>query len=55
VALKNLKSIPEAVIALERAVALDPKNLEATKQLAVVSAMNLVQASTKTVAPAARA
>ncbi len=55
VALKNLKSIPEAVVALERAVVLDPKNLEATKQLAVVSAMNLVSTGTRSAAPAAHA
>jgi tetratricopeptide (TPR) repeat protein len=55
VALKNLKSIPEAMITLERAVALDPKNPEAIKQLAVVSAINLVQANTKTIAPAGAA
>jgi tetratricopeptide (TPR) repeat protein len=43
VAYKNLKSYADAVGALEKAVNLDSKNLEATKQLAVVSAMNLVQ------------
>jgi tetratricopeptide (TPR) repeat protein len=52
IALKHLKSVPEAVITLERAVALDPNNLEATKQLAVVNAMNLVQNSTRIVMPA---
>jgi len=51
VALRNLKSIPEAKVALERAVLLDPKNLEATKQLAVVSAMSLVQTGTRSAAP----
>ncbi len=40
--LKQLKDYAGAVSALERAVALDPKNLEATKQLAVVSALNLM-------------
>jgi tetratricopeptide (TPR) repeat protein len=43
VAYRNLKYYPEAVKALEHAVQLDSKNLEATKQLAVVSAMDLVQ------------
>ena len=45
VAYRNLKSYAEAVGALEKAVTLDGKNLEATKQLAVVSAMNLVQSN----------
>ena len=40
-----MKSYGDAVHALEKAVALDGKNLEATKQLAVVSAMSLVQSS----------
>jgi hypothetical protein len=35
------------VNALERAVNLDPKNLEATKQLAVVTAMHIVQGGVK--------
>ncbi len=43
IALKNMKSYGDAVHALEQAVALDSKNVEATKQLAVVSAMSLVQ------------
>ncbi|MEP7358764.1 MAG: tetratricopeptide repeat protein, partial [Anaerolineales bacterium] len=45
IALKNMKSYGDAVHALEQAVALDAKNVEATKQLAVVSAMSLVQSS----------
>ena len=45
IAYKNMKSYADAVNALERAVSLDSKNLEATKQLAVVSAMNLMQSS----------
>jgi tetratricopeptide (TPR) repeat protein len=40
--LKQMKDYAGAVAALERAVALDAKNLEATKQLAVVSALNLM-------------
>lgn len=42
VVLKQLKDYASALAALERAVALDPKSLEATKQLAVVSALNLM-------------
>jgi tetratricopeptide (TPR) repeat protein len=42
VVLKQLKAYPEAAQALERAVALDSRNVEATKQLAVVSALNLM-------------
>lgn len=42
VVLKQLKDYAGALAALERAVALDPKSLEATKQLAVVSALNLM-------------
>jgi len=40
--LKQLKDYAGTVAELERAVALDPKNLEATKQLVVVSALNLM-------------
>ncbi len=47
VALKNIKNYPDAVSALEKAVNLDPKNLEATKQLAVVTAINIVQGGGK--------
>jgi tetratricopeptide (TPR) repeat protein len=42
IVLKQLKAYPEAAQALERAVALDARNIEATKQLAVVSALNLM-------------
>ena len=40
--LKQFKAYPEAAEALERVVALDPKNVAATKQLAVVSTLNLM-------------
>ena len=38
-----MKAYRESVEALERAVSLDPKNLEATRQLAIVSAFALAQ------------
>ena len=47
IVLKQLKAYPEAAQALERAVALDGRNLEATKQLAVVSALNLMYGRSK--------
>ena len=42
VALKQLKDYSGSVNALERAVALDPNNLEATKQLAAVMALDII-------------
>lgn len=42
VALKNLKDYSGSVSALERAVALDPNSLEATKQLAAVTALHII-------------
>ncbi len=42
IVLKQMKAYPEAAKALERAVLLDARNVEATKQLAVVSALNLM-------------
>lgn len=42
IALKHLKDYAASVAALERAVALDPNHLEATKQLAAVTAMNII-------------
>jgi protein O-GlcNAc transferase len=48
IVLKQLKAYPEAADALERAVALDSHNVEATKQLAVVSALNLMYGKQRT-------
>lgn len=42
VALKNLKDYSGSVSALERAVALDPNSLEATRQLAAVTALHII-------------
>ena len=41
IVLKQMKDYTAAAQAFERALALDPKNLEATRQLAVVGAINL--------------
>lgn len=46
VALKQLKDYAGSVTALEKAVALDPNNLEATRQLAAVTALNIIHGQT---------
>jgi tetratricopeptide (TPR) repeat protein len=48
VALRQLKDYAGSVNALERAVALDPKNLEATRQLAAVTALNIIHGTAPT-------
>lgn len=47
VALKQLKDYAGSVNALERAVALDPNNLEATKQLAAVMALHIIHGDSR--------
>jgi tetratricopeptide (TPR) repeat protein len=42
IALKQLKDYVGSVRALEKAVALDPNNLEATRQLAAVTALTII-------------